>query len=117
MYDPQWAAPADAKLALEVRSTEPNKLVIGVDEFATEVDLDGGSDWQSIVLSAAEFHNAKGEALSGWAGIKELRIGNQETLSDRATSKSLKLGGAWQGGKPVLRNLHWIRGPDAKNAE
>jgi len=119
IYDPQWTAPADAKLELEVRSTEPNKLVVGFDEFATEIQLAGGEEWQPIVLSTEDFHNAKGEALPAWSGIRELQIGHQETLRNRATSQSLKLGGAWRGGKPAFRNLQWIQraGADSRPAK
>ena len=58
VYDPQWKAPAGAKLALEVRAARPNKLVVGIDGHAAEVDLDGGEKWQTVTLSPAGFINA-----------------------------------------------------------
>lgn len=108
VYDPQWAAPVGAKLALEVRSHKRNKLVVGIDDYAAEVELDGDEDWEEITLSAADFHNANGKALPDWTGIRELRLGAQETLRDRGRKQTLKLGGAWQGESPAFRNLRWM---------
>jgi hypothetical protein len=42
LYDQQWQAPPQAKLAFEVRSTEWNKLVVGIDGSAAEIQLAGG---------------------------------------------------------------------------
>ena len=53
VYDPQYRAPAGAKLSLEVRAEQPNKLVIGLDGYAAEVALRGGSEWQTVILTAA----------------------------------------------------------------
>lgn len=110
LYDAQWKAPAHARLALEVRSARPNKLVVGIDQYATEIQLDGGSTWQRIVLSTQDFRNSTGDALANWQGIKELRLGSQETLRPQRgdTNKPLTLGAAWQGTKPEFRNLCWV---------
>ncbi|MBL7188024.1 MAG: dienelactone hydrolase family protein [Phycisphaerae bacterium] len=110
VYDERWKAPAHAKLALEVRSAQPNKLVVGIDQYATEIQLSGGSTWQQIVLSSQDFRNITGDKLPDWKGIKELRLGSQETLRPKRgdTSKPLSLGAAWQGSKPEFRSLRWI---------
>ena len=105
VYDAQWLAPPGAKLALEVRSEQPNKLVIGIDAHAVEAQLDGESQWQYIVLSPGDFRNAAGKATLTWAGIKELRLGGQETLRDNEVT--LVIGAEWQGPKPEFRNLRW----------
>lgn len=49
--DPLWAAPENAKLSLQVRANEANALVVGMGDFAAEVQLDGGDSWQSITLT------------------------------------------------------------------
>jgi cephalosporin-C deacetylase-like acetyl esterase len=110
IYDEQWKAPEHAKLALEVRSVQPNKLVVGIDRYATEIQLDGGSAWQPIVLSSQDFRNISGGTLPDWKGIKELRLGAQETLRAKRgeTARPLTLGAAWQGAKPEFRSLRWI---------
>ncbi len=40
VYDDRWKAPEGAKLAFEVRSAEQNAMVVGIDEYAAEVQLD-----------------------------------------------------------------------------
>ncbi|MHC4912587.1 MAG: dienelactone hydrolase family protein, partial [Planctomycetota bacterium] len=113
IYDEQWKAPEHAKLALEVRSAQPNKLVVGIDQYAAEIQLNGGSAWQRIALSSQDFRNIAGGTLSDWEGIKELRLGSQETLRAKRgqSAKPLTLGAAWQGARPEFRSLRWIAGP------
>ena len=110
VYDAQWKAPEHARLALEVRSARPNKLVVGIDQYATEIELGGGSGWQRIVLSAQDFRTVTGHTPADWQGIKELRLGPQETLRPTrgATNKPVTLGAAWQGTTPEFRNLRWM---------
>jgi len=113
VYDPQWAAPEGAKLALEVRSTEPNKLVVGIDKYAAEVQLEGGPSWQKILVSPADFKNVKGAEMPNWSGIRELRLGDKETQRDPKKNLKVEFGGVWQGADPAFRNVQWIRGSDA----
>ncbi len=106
LYDPKWQAPASAKLALEVRSEQANKLVIGLDSHAAEIQLKGGTEWQRVLLAPADFRNASGEPLTSWKGIKELRLGDKETLRAK-DGKTLVLGAAWKGTEPKFRKLEW----------
>lgn len=110
LYDPVWQAPAGARLAIDIRSENPNQLVIGLDLHGTEIQLKGGSDWQEIILTPADFHNAAGVPLSSWEGIRELRLGSRETLTSRdgGIEKRLNLGDTWQGADPQFRNLRWV---------
>jgi len=110
IYDEQWKAPADAKLAFEVCSAKPNRLVVGIDAYAAEVQLVGHSEWQRIVLTPTDFCNATGDATLEWTGIKELRLGIKETLRSKTNgeNQSLTLGANWQGAKPEFRALRWI---------
>jgi len=109
LYDPKWQAPSSAKLALDVRSEKPNKIVIGLDTHAAEIQLSGGDTWQSIVLSSADFLDADAAPLSKWEGLRELRLGPKETLRNRKgdNTKPRMLGAEWQGPKPEFRNLRW----------
>lgn len=111
VYDDKYKAPGTARLAFEVLADKPNKMVVGIDKHAAEIKLDGQSKWQRVVLSAGDFHDAAGVAMSGWDGIKELRLGDQETLRGKVDGedKTLKLGGNWKGAKPKFRNLRWIK--------
>jgi hypothetical protein len=109
LHDGRWQAPADAKLAIEVRSEKPNKVVIGIDDHAAEIQLGGGGEWQSVILSAADFKNAVGVSLPGWVGIRSLRLGADDKLESgpRNAKKTVLLGGKWQGATPEFRNLRW----------
>ena len=111
LYDPRWLAPTSATLVLEVRSKQPNKLVVGLDNFAAEFPLKGGMKWQEIDMSPADFHDASGKSLPGWTGIKEMRLEAKETLRSKTgdTEKKLDLGAEWQGAKPEFRDLRWIQ--------
>jgi len=110
LHDDKWKAPKNAKLAFEVCSARRNKIVVGIDNYATEIKLSGGNKWQRIVLSAKDFQNALGKTLPAWTGIKELRLGAQETLNEKNDSENMKLelGAKWIGEKPKFRNLGWL---------
>ena len=117
VYDDRWQAPANAKLAFEVRSAKTNKMVVGIDGFAAEIVIKGGGRWQSIILSPIDFQDVKGDSLSDWRNAKELRFAAMETLrtKGRGATKSRVLGASWQGSKPDFRNLRWVE--DAENKE
>ena len=107
IYTEEWKAPPGSQLALEVRAEQPNKMVVALSDSAAEVVLQGGADWQTVVLNPANFLNAANEPLKDWSAIKELRLGAQETLRGKSTKE---LGGKWQGAPPEFRNLRWVVG-------
>jgi hypothetical protein len=110
IYDDRWPAPPAAKLALEVRSAQANKLVIGIDNHAAEIALRGGSEWQRVSLAPADFRNAAGAPLPAWAGTRELRLAGKDrlTLRERGQEdKRRELGAEWQGPPPEFRSLRW----------
>ena len=51
IYDDRWKASRFAKLAISVRSERPNKMAVGIDAFAAEIELDGGDKWQTVTLT------------------------------------------------------------------
>lgn len=110
LYNEKWQAPLYAGLALEVSSKQANKMVIGLDSYAAEIQTVGDSKWQRIILSPSDFHNALGEAMTDWNGLKELRLAPRETLREKADEKdvTLDLGTQWKGPKPRFRKLEWI---------
>ncbi|NNE92192.1 MAG: hypothetical protein HKN23_11140, partial [Verrucomicrobiales bacterium] len=111
LYSEIWSAPEGASLALDVKSAEANKLVITIDEFGVEVDLTGGSDWQTIVLLPENFENAIGEKLESWDGVRNLSLTAEKTLRTRVgkENKQKKFGAAWKGDAPVFRELRWVQ--------
>ena len=72
-----------------------------------EVQLLGGSAWEAIELSVADFKNAAGEHLISFDGIKELRLNSKEILRGKGGQPNTQLGGQWQGADPVFNDLHW----------
>jgi len=112
IYDEMWKAPPGAKLAFDVLAAQSNKLMVGIDAFATEVALAGGGTWQSVVLAPSDFKDVLGTALTHWQGIRELRLGASETLRKRVDEKmkSLQFGAPWQGPNPKFRKLRWTLG-------
>lgn len=111
LHDPQWKAPAEAKLAIDVHSENANRFVIGIDQHAVQVDLKGGTEWQALVLSAGDFKDASGNPMSDWTGIKEFRLSASDRLVVKIAGKEvvLALGGAWKGPNPKFRNLRWLQ--------
>ena len=111
VYNDKWKTPENAKIAFDVRSANSNVMVVGIDNYATEVNLKGGSGWQKIVLSSEDFRNALGESMPSWNDIKEFRLGTKETLKEKIDfeNKRLDLGAEWNGEKPDFRNLRWIK--------
>ncbi|MBL9189677.1 MAG: dienelactone hydrolase family protein [Opitutaceae bacterium] len=109
LHDDRWHAPANAKLAIEIRSEKPNKVVVGIDAHAAEIQLRGGGEWQSVILSPADFKDAVGVSLPGWVGIRSLRLGAADKLESgpRNTKQTVQLGGKWEGAPPEFRNLRW----------
>jgi hypothetical protein len=115
---PEWAEGSkfDARKGQKEESILQGWLAVGdmnrKDDFMTawfraEVVLQGGADWQTVVLNPANFLNAADEPLTDWSTIKELRLGAQETLRGKSTKE---LGGKWQGPPPEFRNLRWVVG-------
>ena len=83
-------------------------MVVGLDDYAAEVQLDGQSQWQTVELTPDDFMNASGDHLPDWSGNKELRLGAEQRLRSKDRRKERSLGGDWQGPKPDFRNLRWI---------
>ena len=110
IHDDPWKAPSGARLAIEVLSESPNKLVIGIDGHAAEVSLAGGVAWQAILLNAGDFKDANGTALPDWSGIRELRLAATDRLTSTKDGREqqLQLGAAWKGAHPQFRNLRWV---------
>lgn len=110
----EWKAPAGARLALEVRSAQPNTLVVGLDNYAAEVPLQGGADWQTIVLNPADFLDAAKSPLADWSAVRQLRLGADQTLGGKPARK---VGGPWQGSPPEFRNLRWVVDSQAESTK
>ena len=109
IYHPMWAAPEGASLTIEVLSEEPNKLIIGLDEFAAENDHQGSPEWREISIPRSHFKNALGEVREDWSELRELRLLASDRLraGPRNEQKTRVVGGNWQGAPPQFRDLRW----------
>ena len=110
VYHESYKPPEGASLALEVLADESNALVISLDEMAAEVQLDGGGQWQKIVLTQSEFKNLEGETLSSFADIMRLKLSPSERLKPKRgnNEKPRTVGANWRGADPQFRNLRWV---------
>ena len=110
IYDDVYKAPENASLSFGIRAAEANTLVVSVDDYACEVSLNGGDEWQSIVIKLGALSNFDGERLMDFADAKQLRLSPTERLRPkRGSSQQAKtLGGEWLGADPEFRNLVWI---------
>ena len=108
VYHPMWAAPEGAKLSIQVRSAEPNKLVVGIDGYAAVADVRGGSQWSTITLSPSDFKDAGENPMESWKGVKELRLVDVEHLRGAKGTKPRLVGSRWKGSDPEFRNLRWV---------
>ena len=109
LYAPAWRAPEEASLMIEVQASQPNQLVILIDDYAAIVDLKGGNKWQEVELTHDDFLNYSNEPLSTWSGVKRLKLSPAEHLRPpRGVSGDRRIvGKQWQGEAPQFRNLRW----------
>ncbi len=106
LYSDEYPPPPGAMLAIDVRTEKANNLVIKLDDYAAQAEIEGGDIWQTVILSPSNFHNVSGQTLPGWQRFGELALADRMTLRD--SKKFIYVGGAWQGPAPEFRNLRWI---------
>lgn len=109
LRDEAWHGPLGARLSLSILSAEPNVMVILIDDYAAEVQLTGGEDWQQVSLSHSDFRDAEDTALAGWENVRRLKLSPAEHLRPKQGSKANRrlVGKHWQGAAPEFRDLHW----------
>lgn len=109
LYDETWKAPSNARLSLEVRSAEPNTLVVRIDDRAAEVSLTGGQSWQKVEFEPHEFETFDGQKLPNWKSTRRLKLSPVEHLRPKRgdRSKTRRFGKPWKGAAPTFRNLRW----------
>ena len=97
MRSPQYQAPPDARLGIEIRSDKTGRIMLGMEKekerYHYSIKLNGDSEWQQVLLSPSDFKNQKAETLKDWHSV------------DIVITPATALG--W--GDLRLRNLKWIR--------
>lgn len=94
VHEPQWRAPAGAKLGIEVLAADPLNLEISLGDHSAVKAIPAAPDWQESVFAPADFKNKKGEALGDFAPAQILAFGE----GPGKPSPSV----------PKFRNLRWI---------
>ena len=86
-------------------------MVLWIDGYGVELSLLGNNLWQRFSFSSTDFKNSVGGTLTGWSGIRELRLDDVETLEvpKGSKAKKVKIGSPWQGNPPEFRQLSWIK--------
>jgi cephalosporin-C deacetylase-like acetyl esterase len=104
-----WKAPNGGLLTLDVQAAEQNKLVVLLDDFGAEVQLNGGDNWQQVRLKLVDFQNAAGEPLANWDSVRRLKLSPAEHLRPGRDSSAepRRLGANWRGVAPKFRDLRW----------
>ena len=108
LYHPAWKAPEGAKIAFQARSKEPNPLVVGFGSYASLTPLQGGSQWQEVVLSPKI---SKMPWRSRWSiGQRPATFGCYPltvSVPPCVATALRKVGGEWKA-MPEFRNLRWV---------
>jgi hypothetical protein len=109
LYDETWKAPSGARLSLKVQAAERNKLVVRLDDYAADLQIAGGEQWQEIVLRPDDFRDYAGEALADWSSIRRLTLSPAEHLRPGRgqSGDPRRVGANWKGTPPRFRNLRW----------
>ena len=116
--DETYAAPEGAALAVDVLAQQSNTLVVLIDDYAAEIQLSGGDQWQTVVLEPQDFRDAGGDPLGSWKNIRRLKLTPAEHLKPKRGSEGNPrlVGKHWSGAKPQFRNLRWQVGAVDGNA-
>lgn len=79
---PMHMPPANAKLVVEARSAEDNKLVIstfsswdgGQEQRTLSQTIKGGNQWQTISLLLSDLRDKQNKPLASWSEMKKLQL-------------------------------------------
>ena len=76
--DPKWKAPAGAQLAFKFYCTQPQTIILSVnDNYQKTIEITASDDqWQPVVLAANELkskHNAN-QSMPNWADTKKISL-------------------------------------------
>ena len=73
--DPKWKAPPGAALSLQFYCTQPQSLIIEVnDRYVADMEITAAEDWQTMIIKADALRSVHGTALSGWPEAASIRI-------------------------------------------
>ncbi len=74
VFDDAYKPPAYSKMAFDVRSARAGTLVVQVDKFKADVQVQGGPEWQQVVLFPTDFVDEDEVRRLDWDGVVNLRL-------------------------------------------
>ena len=91
-------------------SEQPNELVVLIDDHAAVASLEGGTEYQQVVLSPNDFRSFSNDKLEDFKSAKRLKLSPAEHLKPgrQQSGKPRVVGKHWRGAPPRFRNLRWI---------
>lgn len=95
LYSPLYRAPPAAKLVFEIKSKEPNRLILNSGATFKFIQLKGGEEWQKIELLPSDFQGQPQYRFTDWQEVTDLCISSD----------------SWKGPAPELRKLQWVEIP------
>lgn len=109
LRDLRWQPPQDAQLVLEASASQPNQLVLMMDQYATVVELAGDNTKQTFVFKPTDFKNFDGESIVNWNEVRSFKFSPAERLRPGRGSQDAAtlLGGQWKGDAPRFYELRW----------
>jgi hypothetical protein len=93
MKDPRYAAPPNAKLALDVRSTASTTLTIGLDKRTATRELSGTGEWETLEFGPGAFTSKDQTPIEKWSDAGEFRLsypGSPERDVQTVTFRNLR---------------------------
>ena len=66
----------------------PNKIIVGLDSYVTEVSLTGDNSWQGVKLSISDFKNIEMKSKNAWSELRQLRL---DDVEQQRPSKGLRV--------------------------
>jgi dienelactone hydrolase len=104
LMDPIWSPPLHAMLALDIKSNNTHQMVIKLDEYYTNIIMEGDGEWETFWLFPEYFKKTTDDTvMQNWRAFQELVIGPMEMLDSEVPE--IDLG---SGEMPTFRNLRWV---------
>ncbi len=127
--DPKWRGQDHYRLALDVKTSDANPIVIVLTEnffrpyrgkqqdYVHTVELQGDNQWQIVKLAPSDFQTPDGQRqLRSWKTVDLLgfRAYYQANREDEEAALGTK---RWRGPRPVFRSLRWVLQPSLRASE
>lgn len=110
LYSLLFKAPSeDAKMVIELKSAQKNRMMISLDSYFTMVEIKGGGKLQTITLSREDFKDKKKNVIPSWDRVLIFTLSANEALSSAEKSdKKSNPYDKWRGPHPEFKVIKWV---------